>query len=233
MKNRVLNINQMVHLKELGVDTSKASMVIIARDEYGDEIEWSNLSYKKDTDTFMYDSWDDDSDQPSPKEAYLEYLDAEDGEYDHSYRKENGAFILQDILELLPSRIEDPCFTLIARMDKRPPYLISAKETFDSVPDFVKIDKNGNVFIEVYDTDIPIVVKIKEFMVKNKIIDILMRMLEISELKRIMGFPEKYILKGTKVKQKKYIGNAVEVGMSRSLCIALVNNRIKLKQKIA
>lgn len=129
--------------------------------------------------------------------------------------------------------IEDPCFTLIARMDKRPPYLISAKETFDSVPDFVKIDKNGNVFIEVYDTDIPIVVKIKEFMVKNKIIDILMRMLEISELKRIMGFPEKYILKGTKVKQKKYIGNAVEVGMSRSLCIALVNNRIKLKQKIA
>lgn len=111
MKNRVLNINQMVHLKELGVDTSKASMVIIARDEYGDEIEWSNLSYKKDTDTFMYDSWDDDSDQPSPKEAYLEYLNAEDGEYDHSYRKENGTFILQDILELLPSRIEKDDFS--------------------------------------------------------------------------------------------------------------------------
>jgi DNA (cytosine-5)-methyltransferase 1 len=40
--------------------------------------------------------------------------------------------------------------------------------------------------------------------------DIKMRMLKIIELKRIMGFPEQYVLLGAQDKQKKYIGNAVE-----------------------
>jgi DNA (cytosine-5)-methyltransferase 1 len=53
------------------------------------------------------------------------------------------------------------------------------------------------------------------------IIDIKMRMLKIVELKRIMGFPEDYTLIGTQAEQKKYIGNAVEVNMSRVLCEAL------------
>ena len=48
-----------------------------------------------------------------------------------------------------------------------------------------------------------------------------MRMLMISELKLIMGFPEDYVLIGTQAEQKKYIGNAVEVTMSRKLCEAL------------
>jgi DNA (cytosine-5)-methyltransferase 1 len=51
--------------------------------------------------------------------------------------------------------------------------------------------------------------KIKEFMADNGIVDIKMRMLNIPELKRIQGFPEKYILKGTQTDQKKFIGNAV------------------------
>lgn len=53
------------------------------------------------------------------------------------------------------------------------------------------------------------------------IVDICMRMLKIDELKRIMGFPTDYVLVGTQAEQKKYIGNAVEVNMSRVLCEAL------------
>ncbi len=103
--------------------------------------------------------------------------------------------------------IDNPCFTLIARMDKMPPYLVSTEA--------------GEIGIAIYDTDSPMTVKIKEFMVAFGIIDIKMRMLNIKELKRIMGFPESYILIGTQAEQKKFIGNAVEVGMSRALCEAL------------
>lgn len=60
-------------------------------------------------------------------------------------------------------------------------------------------------------------------------LDILMRMLKIPELKRIMGFPENYKLIGTQAEQKKYIGNAVEVGMAKALCEALVRKLIELK----
>lgn len=103
--------------------------------------------------------------------------------------------------------IERPCFTLIARMDKMPPYLV-ATET-------------GDVAINVYDTDTPMTVKIKEFMALYGIVDIKMRMLNIHELKRIMGFPDSYVLVGTHADQKKFIGNAVEVNMARVLCEAL------------
>ena len=102
--------------------------------------------------------------------------------------------------------IDKPCFTLIARMDKMPPYLISTEH---------------GLGIEVYDTDSPMTRKIKEFMAMYNIIDIKMRMLKISELKKIMGFPVDYVLKGNQSEQKKFIGNAVEVGMARVLCEAL------------
>lgn len=106
--------------------------------------------------------------------------------------------------------IDKPCFTLIARMDKMPPYLISTEE--------------GGIGIEVYETDSPMTQKIKEFMAIYGIVDIKMRMLKISELKRIMGFPDDYVLKGSQAEQKKYIGNAVEVGMAKVLCEALCNS---------
>jgi DNA (cytosine-5)-methyltransferase 1 len=103
--------------------------------------------------------------------------------------------------------MENPCFTLIARMDKTPPCLV--------------MTKTGQLAIEVYGTDSEPLRKIKEFMSLYGIIDIKMRMLKIPELKRIMGFPEDYTLIGTKSEQKKYIGNAVEVNMARALCEAL------------
>ena len=48
-------------------------------------------------------------------------------------------------------------------------------------------------------------VKIKEFMALYGIVDIKMRMLNIHELKRIMGFPDNYVLVGTQADQKKFI----------------------------
>lgn len=105
------------------------------------------------------------------------------------------------------SSVEDPCFTLIARMDKRPPYLI--------------VTESGNVAIEIYDTDSPMTVRIKEFMALYCIIDIKMRMLMIDELKLIQGFPKDYVLIGTQAEQKKFLGNAVEVTIARKWCEAL------------
>lgn len=102
--------------------------------------------------------------------------------------------------------IEKPCFTLIARMDKRPPYIITA-ETGPA--------------IAVYEDDSPMTVKIKEFMAMYGISDICMRMLKIPELKKIMGFPEDYVLVGSQAEQKKYIGNAVETHVACALCASL------------
>ena len=56
-----------------------------------------------------------------------------------------------------------------------------------------------------------------------------MRMLKIVELKKIMGFPADYTLIGTQAEQKKFIGNAVEVNMSRVLCEALCKRLTKQK----
>ena len=53
------------------------------------------------------------------------------------------------------------------------------------------------------------------------IVDIKMRMLKIPELKKIMGFPEDYVLVGSQADQKKFIGNAVEVTIARRWCEAL------------
>ena len=104
--------------------------------------------------------------------------------------------------------IDNPCFTLIARMDKMPPYLITTKE---------------GLGIAIFEDDTPMTRRIKEFMAMYGIIDICMRMLKVDELKRIMGFPTDYVLIGTQSEQKKFIGNAVEVGMARQLCETLAN----------
>jgi DNA (cytosine-5)-methyltransferase 1 len=122
-------------------------------------------------------------------------------------------FLMNPQFQSTGGSIDNPCFTLIARMDKMPPYLVSTAE---------------GIGIEVYDTDSPMTIKIKEFMAMYGLVDVKMRMLRVDELKRIMGFPDRYILVGTQAEQKKYIGNAVEVNMSRVLCEALCE---KLNEK--
>lgn len=119
--------------------------------------------------------------------------------------------------------VDNPCFTLIARMDKMPPYLVATE--------------SGQVAIEIYDNDSPMTVKIKEFMSLYGIVDIKMRMLRIPELKRIMGFPEDYVLVGTQADQKKFIGNAVEVTQAKknaeALCAKLRELRLKKLKEVA
>ena len=116
------------------------------------------------------------------------------------------------------SSIDDPCFTLIARMDKRPPYLVATEQ--------------GQLAIEVYDTDSPMTVKIKEFMAMFGLADIKMRMLRIDELKKIQGFPVDYVLIGNQAEQKKFLGNAVECHMAAALCAATAKaiSEIKINQ---
>ena len=113
--------------------------------------------------------------------------------------------------------VNNPCFTLIARMDKMPPYLVEVE---------------GGIGIQVTSDDSPMTIKIKEFMALYGIIDIKMRMLRIAELKKIMGFPEDYVLIGPQSDQKKFIGNAVEVNMARVLCEAICKEIIR-KRKVA
>lgn len=120
------------------------------------------------------------------------------------------------------SSVDNPCFTLIARMDKMPPYLVATE--------------SGQIAIEIYDNDSPMTVKIKEFMSLYGIVDIKMRMLRIPELKRIMGFPEDYVLVGTQADQKKFIGNAVEVTQAKknaeALCAKLRDLRLKKLKEV-
>lgn len=115
-------------------------------------------------------------------------------------------FLMNPQFQSKGGSIDNPCFTLIARMDKMPPYLVSTEQGYG---------------IKIYDEDSPMTRKIKEFMAMYGIIDVRMRMLNIRELKRIMGFPSDYTLVGTQAEQLKYIGNAVEVNMSRVLCEGL------------
>ena len=112
---------------------------------------------------------------------------------------------------------DSPCFTLIARMDKKPPYFVNTEE---------------GIGICIKEGDSPMTVKIKQFMILYGLADIKMRMLRIDELKKIMGFPEDYILIGTQSDQKKFIGNAVEVNMARVLCEAICKELIR-KRKVA
>ena len=126
--------------------------------------------------------------------------------------------------------VDQPCFTLIARMDKTPPYLIEITQSGE-IPSFIKIDGNVVVY-EIYEDDTPMMKKIKEFMAIYGLVDIKMRMLKVQELKEIMGFPKDYILIGTQAEQKKYIGNAVEVTMARKICEASAH-RLFEKRKAA
>lgn len=126
--------------------------------------------------------------------------------------------------------VNEPCFTLIARMDKMPPYLMSV-ETEGRLPNFIVPTKEGLVYC-IYDNDSDMMKNIKEFMALYGIVDVTMRMLKIPELKRIMGFPDDYVLVGTQAEQKKYIGNAVEVTIARRWCEALCG-RLSECRKIA
>lgn len=104
--------------------------------------------------------------------------------------------------------IDRPAPTIIARQDKRPIQLVSVATC-------------GADHSMPQPGDSATTLKIRDFMRKAGLRDIKMRMLKIPELKLITGFPEDYILKGSKAQQKEMIGNAVPVGISRAFAESL------------
>lgn len=122
--------------------------------------------------------------------------------------------------------IDEPCPTVATQNRLGVAQVSFLSKQYSGHPD----SKNT---IEVYSTDSPMTAKIKEFMALYGIIDIKMRMLKIPELKKIMGFPEDYVLVGSQADQRKFIGNAVEVNMARVLCEALCKTLSKNELKKA
>src|SRR5690606_26292489 len=72
--------------------------------------------------------------------------------------------------------VDAPCPTIVARQDKAPLCLV--------------VSEFGDVAIRIDEYDTEITRKIKEFMVLYRISDIKMRMLKVTELLRIQGFPK-------------------------------------------
>ena len=116
--------------------------------------------------------------------------------------------------------VDAPAPTVIARQDKKPLSLASAR-TAGPHPSFIRETPEGLLY-EIYASDPEILREIKLFMAAYGIVDITMRMLRIKELKRIQGFPEDYILIGSQEEQKKFLGNAVVTVMAKAWCEALV-----------
>lgn len=88
MKDQVLSISQMRHLRDLGVDTQEASIVHLFKDEEGNYIDY------------------DEAEALREEIVVLDrYYDAEMGDYDHSFRMDYGVFTLQNLLNIIPSRV--------------------------------------------------------------------------------------------------------------------------------
>lgn len=113
---------------------------------------------------------------------------------------------------------EAPCPVIVARQDKAPLYVVNAS--------------TGQLQINIAETDTDIAIKIKQFMAAFGIADIKMRMLRVSELLKIQGFPANYQMTGNQTDQKKFIGNSVVPVVvkhwAETLAIKLINDKIKV-----
>ena len=116
--------------------------------------------------------------------------------------------------------IDRPGQTLIAKMDKKPLYLISASPKPQQSRAIIKT------------TDSPTAIEIKRFMQQHKILDIKIRMLHVEELKAIQGFPKNYKLTGTKTNQLKFIGNSVVPLMAQKLVESNFNSLFNNKNRV-
>lgn len=100
LSEQTLTQEQMKTLRALGVDTTKASVVLIYKDMNDHEIEWDDVLEDEDHEFYCIDEYNDE-------EITLEqyYLDAETGDYDHSYRESCGVFTFQDMLKMVPDNV--------------------------------------------------------------------------------------------------------------------------------
>ena len=101
---QVLSVEQMKHLQELGLDTSDASMVLIATDDDSCSLDWETALTA--ISAHLY-------------EVSFELFDADSSYYNHSYRKDCGVFTLQDILDKLPPIIDEVYWLTLEVMDRR------------------------------------------------------------------------------------------------------------------
>lgn len=83
--------------------------------------------------------------------------------------------------------------------------------------------EHSPIAIPFYEDECEWTYKLKEFMVLSGIVDITMRMLRIKELKKIQGFPDNYMLAGSQVHQKKFLGNAVHPHVPEHWILAMSN----------
>lgn len=113
-----------------------------------------------------------------------------------------------------------PCPVIIARQDKAPLYLVQVE--------------NGPVAIAVFDCDSEVMIRIKQFMSLFGLVDIKMRMLRVSELLKIQGFPDDYKMVGNQSDHKKFIGNSVHPLVPKFWAEAMANRLKEIKkQKVA
>jgi DNA (cytosine-5)-methyltransferase 1 len=104
------------------------------------------------------------------------------------------AFLVNPQYHNAGNAINQPAPTIIASQGSRPLSLAVA---------------TAGEGIQDQQGDSQAMLELKAFMCEHGIADIYLRMLKVQELKRIQGFPENYILRGTQEDQKKFIGNAV------------------------
>ena len=126
-------------------------------------------------------------------------------------KTEKAAKYAEELLRCKPHLIKNNRKDLAAELEK---YCSAVIET-SRPPEAFKTSESQQKWVEQQDS----MEDLGSFYNKNRAV--LDTALKISELKAIMGFPPDYVLVGTQSEQKKYIGNAVEVNMSRVLCEAL------------
>lgn len=120
-----------------------------------------------------------------------------------------GNFLMNPQFSSKGGSVEDPCFTLIARMDKRPPSLVQTA--------------HGTQTPKISPDDCYTMRRIKAFCFVYGITDITTRMLRVPELKKIQGFPDNYYLAGNQTDQKKFIGNSVVPQVVKAMFEALAD----------
>lgn len=124
-----------------------------------------------------------------------------------------SAFIVNPQYNNAGNSVNAPSPTVIASQKSYPLALASA--TGDGSPRW-----------QICPSDSEARVQLKTFMRENGIADVFMRMLKVSELKLIQGFPKDYRLCGPINEQKKFIGNSVETGVVSAWFRAISNVRI-------
>lgn len=139
------------------------------------------------------------------------------------------AYLVNPQFDSKGSSVDAPAPTVIARQDKLPLQMATVTTGRRRLPSFVRETPDGLAYV-IEPGDSPVMREIKRFMFAYGITDISMRMLRISELKLIQGFPKDYVLVGTQEEQKKYLGNAVVTIMAKVWCEAMVSSEYKEKK---